>query len=120
MSEEQTNIFKHKKETDDSDTWCILENDKVIFRGIPSEALAEQFEEFICKRDADWIGKISKLSKENYALRKLTEFSQELLANTLSDKLSDLDNMYALKLMMKETMDVFEGLIQKIESAKEK
>lgn len=114
----QTNILKHKKE--ESDAWCIMENNQKIFRNIPSEALAEQLEEFICTRDAKWIGQINALQKENYALIKLTEFSQELISNTLSDKLADIDNMYAMKLMLKEMTSMIEDLIPQLENIRDK
>ena len=110
----QTNIIKHVKEYDDS--WSIVENDEKIFTGIPSEELAEKFEEFICNRDLDYITKIEILGKEKYALEQLSEFSMKLISDTLSDKLSDLDNMYALKMMLKETVELFEQLLPKLKS----
>lgn len=116
MSKEelQTSILKHKKE--ESGVWCIIENDQKIFRNIPSEELAEQLVEFICTRDAKWINQIDTLQKENYALIKLTEFLQELISSTLSDKLADIDNMYAMKLMLKEMTSMIEDLIPKLEN----
>ena len=47
------------------------------------------------------------------------EYYQTLISNTLSDKLNDIDNMYAMKKMLEETADFFENLIEELEKIKD-
>lgn len=117
MVDQSTTIINHER---NGDVWSIIENDKVLLRNIPSESLAEQLEQFICERDLKWLMQINQLEKEVYASSKLTDFYQELILSTLEDKLSDIDTMYAMKLMLKELTEAFEGLIPVMEKIGEK
>ena len=48
------------------------------------------------------------------ASTKLIEYYQELILKTLTDKLSEIDNMYAMKKMLTETSQELERLINRI------
>lgn len=44
----------------------------------------------------------------------MMEFYQKVIADTLSDKLDDIDNMYAMKKMMTEICNSLEGLTNRL------
>lgn len=54
------------------------------------------------------------------AQTKMVEYYQTLIGNIIDDKLSNVDNMYAMKLMLKETVDILGDLAENLEKQKEK
>lgn len=50
---------------------------------------------------------------------KLVEYYQELILKTLTDKLDNIDNMYAMKKMLTETANELEKLVTRITAMNE-
>lgn len=65
-------------------------------------------------------GKYNELQVLNIAQTRLVEYYQTLITNIIDDKLSNVDNMYAMKLMLKETVDILGDLAENLEKQKEK
>ena len=65
-------------------------------------------------------GKYNELQVLNIAQTRLVEYYQTLITNIIDDKLSNVDNMYAMKIMLKETVDILGDLAENLEKQKEK
>jgi len=52
---------------------------------------------------------------ETLAYIKMKEFYETLISNTVQDKLKDIDNIYAMKMMLTEMCTQFEGLTKTLE-----
>lgn len=110
-------IWNHKKNKNGN--WIVTRDNKKII-DVPNQALGEELELIFAEIEEEYL---NELNKANIAMRvsmEIAEYYQTLISNTLSDKLNDIDNMYAMKKMLGETADVLEDLITKLEKVEEK
>lgn len=110
-------IWNHKK--NENGNWIVTRDDKKII-DVPNQALGEELELIFAEIEEEYLTELNKLHIGMEASIKVAEYYQALISNTLSDKLNDIDNMYAMKKMLEETADVFEDLITKLEKVKDK
>lgn len=110
-------IWNHKK--NENGNWIVTRDDKKII-DVPNQALGEELELIFAEIEEEYLTELNKVHIAMKASIKVTEYYQTLISNTLSDKLNDIDNMYAMKKMLEETADVFEDLIKKLETVKDK
>lgn len=99
----------------------LLDNviDEVIFKSKNDEDLLS-LKEYLDKKDKKLTKEFNDHQIVINSQNKIIDFYQTLIMKTLSDKLADVDNMFAMKTMLKEACDMLEGLIPKLESMKEK
>lgn len=113
MVGEKTERYSVKNGTDDE--YILTDNilGKDIITGTKEEVL--QFKNYL-----DELLETESYSKDMLikAQEMLIEYYQKLITDTLFEKLSDVDNMYALKTMLKETCKLIEDLIPKVEGMK--
>ena len=110
-------IWNHKK--NENGNWIVTRDDKKII-DVPNQALGEKLELIFAEIEEEYLTELNKVHIAMEASIKVAEYYQALISNTLSDKLNDIDNMYAMKKMLEETADVFEDLIEKLETVKDK
>ena len=55
---------------------------------------------------------------ESLVYMKMNTFYEKLIEDTLQEKLKDIDNMYAMKLMLSEMCSQFDDLIKDVEGLK--
>ena len=110
-------IWNHKK--NENGNWIVTRDDKKII-DVPNQALGEELELIFAEIEEEYLTELNKVNIMMQASMKIAEYYQTLISNTLSDKLSDIDNMYAMKKMLEETTDIFEDLIEKLETVKDK
>ena len=110
-------IWNHKKNKNGN--WIVTRDDKKII-DVPNQALGEELELIFAEIEEEYLTELNKVNIAMQASIKVAEYYQTLISNTLSDKLNDIDNMYAMKKMLEETADVFEDLIKKLEKVEDK
>ena len=110
-------IWNHKK--NENGNWIVTRDDKKII-DVPNQALGEELELIFAEIEEEYLTKLNEANIVMQASMKIAEHYQTLISNTLSDKLNDIDNMYAMKKMLEETADVFEDLIEKLEKVEDK
>lgn len=110
-------IWNHKK--NENGNWIVTRDDKKII-DVPNQALGEELELIFAEIEEEYLTELNKVNIAMEASTKVAEYYQALISNTLSDKLNDIDNMYAMKKMLEEAADVFEGLIEKLEKVEDK
>lgn len=110
-------IWNHKK--NENGNWIVTRDDKKII-DVPNQALGEELELIFAEIEEEYLNELNKVNIAMKASMKVAEYYQALISNTLSDKLNDIDNMYAMKKMLEETADVFEDLIEKLEKVEDK
>lgn len=110
-------IWNHKK--NENGNWIVTRDDKKII-DVPNQALGEELELIFAEIEEEYLTELNKVNIAMEASIKVAEYYQALISNTLSDKLNDIDNMYAMKKMLKETADIFEDLIEKLEKVEDK
>ena len=110
-------IWNHKK--NENGNWIVTRDDKKII-DVPNQALGEELELIFAEIEEEYLTELNKVNIMMQASMKIAEYYQTLISNTLLDKLSDIDNMYAMKKMLEETTDVFEDLSTKLEKVKNK
>lgn len=84
------------------------------------EETAAKLEEIFAKMEHDFNKREYTASIELSAMSKMVEFYQKIIVDILEDKLSNIDNMYALKTMLKEIEQTLQKSIVAVEEAKEK
>lgn len=84
------------------------------------EETAAKLEEIFAKIEHDFNKREYAASIELSAMSKMVEFYQKIIVDILEDKLSNIDNMYALKTMLKEIEQTLQKSIVAVEKAKEK
>lgn len=110
-------IWNHKK--DENSNWIVTRDDKKII-DVPNQALGEELELIFAEIEEEYLTELNKANIAMQASIRVAEYYQALISNTLSDKLNDIDNIYAMKKMLEETADTFEDLITKLEKVKDK
>lgn len=110
-------IWNHKK--NENGNWIVTRDDKKII-DVPNQALGEELELIFAEIEEEYLTELNKVNIAMESSIKVAEYYQALISNTLSDKLNDIDNMYAMKKMLEETADVFENLIEKLEKVENK
>lgn len=110
-------IWNHKK--NENGNWIVTRDDKKII-DVPNQALGEELELIFAEIEEEYLTELNKVNIAMESSIKVAEYYQALISNTLSDKLNDIDNMYAMKKMLEETADVFEDLIKKLEKVEDK
>lgn len=110
-------IWNHKKNKNGN--WTVTRDDKKII-DVPNQALGEELELIFAEIEEEYLTELNKVNIAMESSIKVAEYYQALISNTLSDKLNDIDNMYAMKKMLEETADVFENLIEKLEKIEDK
>lgn len=110
-------IWNHKK--NENGNWIVTRDDKKII-DVPNQALGEELELIFAEIEEEYLTELNKVNIAMEASTKVAEYYQALISNTLSNKLNDIDNMYAMKKMLEEAADVFEGLIEKLEKVEDK
>ena len=110
-------IWNHKK--NENGNWIVTRDDKKII-DVPNQALGEELELIFAEIEEEYLTELNKVNIAMEASIKVAEYYQALISNTLSDKLNDIDNMYAMKKMLEETANVFENLIEQLEKVEDK
>lgn len=86
-------IWNHKK--DENGNWIVTKDDKKII-DVPNQALGEELELIFAEIEEEYLNELNKVNIAMQASMKVAEYYQTLISNTLSDKLNDIDNIYAL------------------------
>lgn len=86
---------------------------------VKDEETAKHLEQIFAGMDDKYYQEKAVLQIEIKATGKLVEFYQTLITNLVEDKLDNIDNLYAMKTMLKEMATMLEDLIPQIESIKE-
>ena len=106
-------IWSHKK--DKNGNWIVTRDDKKII-DVPNQALGEELELIFAELEQENLNQLINMKISMKAATQAAEFYQELIKITLEDKLSEIDNMYAMKKMLEETTKSFESLIERLQS----
>ena len=104
-------IWNHKK--NENGNWIVTRDDKKII-DVPNQALGEELELIFAEIEEEYLTELNKVNIAMEASIKVAEYYQALISNTLSDKLNDIYNMYAIKKMLEVTSNVFEDLIEQL------
>ena len=99
------------------DTEKMDEKEEIII--VKDEETAKQLEQIFAAMDDKCYQEKAVLQIEIKAAGKLVEFYQTLITNIVEDKLDNIDNLYAMKTMLKEMATMLEDLIPQIESMKD-
>ena len=99
------------------DTEKMDEKEEIII--VKDEETAKQLEQIFAAMDDKCYQEKAILQIEIKATGKLVEFYQTLITNLVEDKLDNIDNLYAMKTMLKEMATMLEDLIPQIESMKD-
>lgn len=86
---------------------------------VKDEETAKHLEQIFAGMEDKCYQEKAILQTEIKATGKLVEFYQTLITNLVEDKLDNIDNLYAMKTMLKEMATMLEDLIPQIESMKD-
>ena len=100
-----------------NNTEKILKKEEIII--VKDEETAKQLEQIFAEMDDKCYQEKMVLQTEIKATGKLVEFYQTLITDLVEDKLDNIDNLYAMKTMLKEMATMLQDLIPQIESMKE-
>ena len=114
IREENKEIIIYDDEAEDQTILCKTTDKK------EAEELVEKLNTIFAEIETDYAIKLVEKDLLIKACEKMIDYYQEVISNTLKDKLDDLDTMFAMKKMMQETMKALGGLTDKLLQLKEK
>ena len=112
--EENKEIIIYDDEAEDQTILCKTTDKK------EAEELVEKLNTIFAEIETDHAIQLVEKDLLIKACEKMITYYQEVISNTLKDKLDDLDTMFAMKKMMQETMKALGGLTDKLLQLKEK
>lgn len=115
-------IWTHKEKDGKYVVICmdVEHKDKKELIEVEDEDIAQKIEEAFAKLEGEYQEREYITRMELQAATKIVEFYQKLIVDTLNDKLSEIDNMYAMKTMLKEIESTIKSMIPALEELKEK
>lgn len=105
-------IWNHKQ--DGRGNWIVTKDDKKII-DVPNQALGEELELIFAEIEEEYLTQMVKAEASIQARDTVIQYYQEIILKVIEDKLSDIDTMYALKTLLKETADTLKDTIEMIE-----